>query len=125
MHIISTTSEGLVKARILSLLEKNIVHIPEIGGWFPFILETLLEIRERIVLALLLTFPNRILRPLLSIISSVKAGSLGNYLTKAELGVIQNIDENKDGICLNPVGCVLALQILESLENDGDDLEDE
>lgn len=126
MHVISTASEGLVKTRVLSLLEKNIAYIPEIGGWFPFVPETLSEVKQRIVLALLLTYPSRILRSILSTVSSVKAGSLGNYLTKDELEVILYIDENEEGICLNQAGCVLALQILESLENvDGDDLEHE
>ena len=126
IHVISTTSEGLVKARVLSLLEKNIVYIPELGGWFPFVPEPLSEIKERLLLSLLLTHPNRILRPVLSAISSVKAGSLANYMTKDDLGVVQNINENKEGISLNQDGCILALQILESLEiDDGDELEDE
>ncbi|MGY5881771.1 MAG: hypothetical protein RTV31_16090 [Candidatus Thorarchaeota archaeon] len=125
IDIISGVSEVVVKTRIFSLLKKNIGYIPEIGGWFPFVPESLSEIKDRILLALLLTYPNRILRPVVSAISSVKAGSLANYLTKEDLGVIQNTDENKEGICLNKAGCVLTLQLLEALENEGDELVNE
>jgi hypothetical protein len=117
MHTITATSEGLVKARIIGLLERNIAYNPEMSGWFPFIPEKLTGVKERIALSLLLTYPNRVTRSILSGISSVKPVSLRKYLTEEGKGVSLHIDEIEEGIILNPLGCVWAFQILDSIEN--------
>ncbi len=86
------------------------LQIPEVIG----------PIRNRIACALLLTFPMRISRETLVILSSVNMGSLKNYLTKPELGVQPNIDENEEGVILNERGYMWANEVLESIESNND-----
>lgn len=117
INVISAASEGIVKARIIHLLEEDIIYNSEMDAWFPYVPEKLSGVKERIALALLLTHPNRISRSMLSTLSSVKAGSLANYLTKEELGVTPYIEESEDGLLLSTAGCVWSSQILKSIEN--------
>ncbi len=84
-------------------------------------------IRNRIALALLLVFPERVLREHLSTLSSVRMGSPYNYLTKPELDIQPHIDENGEGLRLNARGYKWASGILESImgkngsQEDGED----
>ena len=122
--------EALMQARVAELkmrIAATTCH--EIGydftenRWHLSIQKETGPIRNRISYALLLSFPERISREELESLSSANMASLRNYLTKPELEVQPNIDENEEGIRLNELGYIWATGILNSME-DGNENEE-
>jgi len=112
---ISQVCAGRMKMRIAALAGNGVGYDSKSGRWLPVIPENVGQVKERVGLALLLAFPDRISREYLSVMSSVQMGSLGNYLTKPDLEVKPHIIENKDGVVLNETGLQWALQVFQSL----------
>jgi len=107
---------GKTKIRIAALAGQEVGYDFKSGRWFLVIPETVGQIKDRVALALLSNFPGRVSRDNLSVISSVQADSLRNYLTKPELEVQPHVNENKDGVVLNETGLEWAFGVLKSLE---------
>jgi hypothetical protein len=107
---------GKLKSRIAMIAANELECEPASRSWLLAIPKSAGKIVERIALALLLVFPASVSRTRLSIISSVKLGSLANYLTKSELGVQPHIIEDENGIVLNHAGYEWALEILHEVE---------
>lgn len=94
---IAQVCAGRIKARVAALAGYGVGYDFKSGRWLLVIPENVGQVKDRVGLALLLTFPDRVSREYLSAMSSVQMGSLGNYLTKPDMGVRPHINENKEG----------------------------
>jgi hypothetical protein len=110
--------------KLVDLICREITYDFAENRWNLQIPKEIRPARNRIACALLLTFPTRISREVLEILSSVDMASLRNYLTNPDFGVQPNIDENDEGIILNERGYKWANEVLESIEdNDEEEVE--
>jgi hypothetical protein len=110
---------GRIKARIAALAGHGVGYEFKSGRWLLVIPKNVGQVKERIALALLSSFPNRLSQTYLLVISSVQPKSLRIYLKSPKLGVKPHIDVDKDGVLLNKTGLAWALQVLQSLEKTG------
>lgn len=116
LNALTQIGVGRLKSRIAMIAAYKLECEPVSRSWLLVIPKSVGKIVERIALALLLVFPASVSRTRLSIMSSVQMGSLGNYLTKPELGVQPHVIEDEDGIVLNDTGYEWALEILHGVE---------
>lgn len=113
-----------MKMRIAEITCQEIEYDFTENRWYLSIPKDIGPVRNRILCALLFSFPLRITKDELEILSSVNMASLRNYLTKPELEVQLNIDENQEGVRLNEQGHNLAVTILESIAGNNEEEEE-
>jgi hypothetical protein len=124
LEVLTQARVASTQMKIAELTCKEVTYDFTENRWNLQIPREIRPARNRIACALLLTFPTRISREVLEILSSVDMASLRNYLTNPDFGVQPNIDENDEGIILNERGYKWANEVLESIEdNDEEEVE--
>lgn len=127
---ISKAALGKLKCRIASVASYATEYSSEMKQWVIVFGKPIGPIKSRIALALLLAFPERLLKKELVKMVNIKPDSIKEYLANPKNGVKLHVDENKKfGIILNTKGYSWAVGILESIEearsreSKGDDIE--
>ncbi len=124
LEVLTHARVAKMKMRIAEITFQKIGYDFIENRWHLSIPKVIGPVRNRISCALLLSFPLRITREELEVLSSVNMASLRNYLTKPELEVQPNIDENQEGVRLNEQGHNWATSILESMVGNNDEKEE-
>ncbi len=127
---ISKAALGKMKCRIAAVAGYATEYSSELKQWVIVFGKPVGPVKSRIALALLLAFPERLLRKELVKMVDIKTDSIKEYLANPKRGVKPHVDENKKfGIILNTKGYSWAVEILESIEearsreSKGDDIE--
>lgn len=127
---ISKVSLGKLKCRIAAVANYAIEYSLELKQWGIVFGKPVGRIKNRIALALLLAFPERLSRKELVKMVDIKPGRIREYLTNPKKGVKSHVNENKkSGIILNTKGYSWAVGVLKSIEearfreSKGDDIE--
>ncbi len=114
---ISKAALGKLKCRIAAVANYATEYSSELKQWVIVFGKPVGPIKNRIALALLLAFPERLSRKELVKMVDIKPKRISEYLTNSKKGVKPHVDvDKKSGIILNIKGYSWAIGILESIE---------